>query len=64
MAKAGTFFLISGVFFGLVSLIHLLRIINGWGFIIGSYSVPMWMSWCAFIFTGVFSFWAFRLRGK
>ena len=35
--STGTFLLISGIFFGLVSLIHLIRGVSGWPFIIGSH---------------------------
>ena len=62
--STGRFLLISGIFFCLVSLIHLIRAVSGWPFIIGSWSVPMWASWAAFLFTGGLSAWAFRLRGR
>ncbi len=43
--KARTYLLISGVIFGLVCLGHLLRVVFGWPLVIGTYQVPMAVSW-------------------
>lgn len=53
------YLIISGTVFGLISLLHLVRVLLGWQFIVGTWDVPMWMSWCAFAATGTLSFWAF-----
>jgi len=51
----------TGTLFSLVSLAHLLRIINGLALQIGEYAVPMLVSWIAFIVTASLATWAFRL---
>ena len=49
---AKTFSLVAGVVFAVVSLFHLVRIFAEWTFIIGDWSVPIWVSWVAFIVAG------------
>lgn len=56
-----TYYIVSGVFFSLVALAHLLRIIYGLPVNIDQYDVPMLFSWIALIVPGVLAFWAFRL---
>jgi hypothetical protein len=53
--------IISGTLFGLVAVLHLLRIINQWPLLIGTWSAPMSLSWLGFIVTGCLSIWSFRL---
>ena len=36
--------LISAVIFGVVAVLHLLRVVNGWSFVIGPLDVPTWLS--------------------
>ncbi|MSQ50236.1 MAG: hypothetical protein EXR30_07575 [Betaproteobacteria bacterium] len=52
---------ISGVVFGVIALLHLVRLLLGWPAQIASWVVPLWLSWLAFFATGVLSVWAFRL---
>jgi hypothetical protein len=44
-STAGTVFLI-------VTLVHLLRVINGWEVNIHTFAVPMWLSWVAVFLAG------------
>jgi hypothetical protein len=37
--------LISGTVFGVVALLHLLRLANNWPFQVGPWSLPLWASW-------------------
>jgi len=53
--------LVSGIIFGLVALMHLLRLINQWPLILGPWSAPMSISWIGLIVTGCLSIWSFRL---
>jgi len=56
-------FLLSAVIFGVVSLTHLLRIVNDWTFLVnGQNAVPMWLSWLAFVLTGYLSYSFFNLK--
>lgn len=58
------YLVVSGALFVGVAFVHLLRVVNGWPLLVGSWSVPMWASWGGLIFPGLFSAWAFRLVGK
>jgi len=54
--------LVSGVVFGVVALLQLVRAINQWSVQIDSFSVPVWASWIAAVVTGVLCVWAFRSK--
>jgi hypothetical protein len=45
----------------LIALLHLVRIIFGWSAMLGSWSVPMWLSWVALIVTGALAYFGFSL---
>ncbi|MDH3266517.1 MAG: hypothetical protein OEM25_06090 [Gammaproteobacteria bacterium] len=53
---------VSGVFFSLVALAHLYRIVAGIPVQIGTTEVPMLVSWIAVAGPGALAVWAFRLR--
>ena len=46
---------IASVIFGIIALLHLLRLIYGIGVVIGSFQFPMWISFGGFIATAVLS---------
>ena len=52
--------LIAVVIFAIVAVLHLLRLVNGWDFIVGTYAVPTWMSVGGVIFPGGLAFWLWR----
>ena len=54
------YLIISGAVFFSIACLHLTRILYGWQFQVGSWNIPMWASWLAFIATGLLSIWAFR----
>ncbi len=58
------YLLISGVIFGLVAIMHLLRIINAWSFQIGPIDIPMWMSYGGIVIPALLCAWAFCLGAK
>jgi hypothetical protein len=47
-----TFDLVAGIFFLLIAVGHLLRVIFGLAVNIGGHSVPMWGSWLALVVIG------------
>ena len=51
----------SGALFAIVSVGHILRIVNHWDLIIGPWSAPMAVSWGGAIVPAVLSTWAFNL---
>ena len=46
---------------GLISLAHLLRLFLHFQIVIGSHSIPLWLSGAAFVVFGLLSFWFFKL---
>jgi len=55
-----TFFLVAVIFFSLVGLLHLLRIIYSLPVAVGGVEIPLWLSYIAVILLGFLSFWAFK----
>ncbi len=43
-----TFLSVAGAIFSVIAVLHLLRAVLGWKAVIGSFEVPMWLSWVAF----------------
>lgn len=59
-----TYFLVCAVIFGLVSIIHLVRALNDWAFIVGPITIPLAASWLGFVITGALCIWAIRLTSS
>ncbi len=55
---------VTGTVFGFVAVIHLLRVVNGWAFVVGPWSIPMEVSWIGTFFPAVLCVWAFRLASR
>jgi hypothetical protein len=56
--------IVSGVVFGAVALVQLVRAVNQWSVQIGSFNVPVWASWIAAVFAGSLCIWAFKSAQK
>ena len=56
-----TFVAIAAVIFGIVALLHLLRLVMGWSIVIENWSVPMWFSWIGLLVAGALSYFGMRL---
>ena len=52
---------ISAAVFGVVALIHVVRAIAGWAFLVGPMEIPVSASWIGFVLTGALAAWAIRL---
>jgi hypothetical protein len=50
----------SGIFFSLLALVQLTRVVLGWPVQVASVTVPVWASALAFIIATTFAVWAFR----
>src|SRR6516165_5289953 len=61
---AKTFSLVAGVIFAVVALFHLVRIFMEWTVTIGDWSVPMWVSWIAFVVAGGLALLGLRLSER
>ena len=59
-----TYFLISGLIFAIVAVVHLWRIIYQFEVVIGTWSAPMVASWIGFIAAGILSYCGFTLMCK
>ena len=53
---ARTYGIITSVLFAVIGLIHLLRVIFGWQFVIGTWNVPTWLSIVAVVLLGFLSY--------
>ena len=59
-----TFNAVASVIFVLVALLHLLRIYMGWPIVIGSWTVPMWVSWIGLVVAGILSYFGLSLARR
>jgi len=55
------FFLVSGIIFGLVALLHALRLVFRWQVRLRSQEIPMWLSGVSFVAAAGLCVWAFWL---
>lgn len=55
------YLLLSGTLFALVALLHLVRVLQGWAFELGPWSVPVSVSVVGTLVPAALSLWAFRL---
>lgn len=60
--KTKTYYRTTGVIFLVVGIMHLLRVLYGWSGIIGTFVVPMWLSWVLVILTGCLAYQGLRSR--
>lgn len=56
-----TFLTVVGVIFSVIAILHLLRAVLGWNAVIGTFSVPMWLSWVAVVVAAFLAYSAFKL---
>lgn len=57
-----TFTGVAGVVFLLIAVLHALRIFYGWPALIGTFAVPMWLSWAALVISGYLAYDAWQLK--
>ena len=62
--KEKPYFPITGIIFAIITILHLLRIIYSWPALIGTFKVPLWLSWVALIIGGYLAFISFSLFKK
>ena len=58
------YFQITGVVFGLIALVHAVRLILDWPAQVAGWVVPIWISWVAILVAGALCAWALRLVGR
>ena len=59
-----TYIQITGIVFGVVALVHVVRLILDWPAQVAGWVVPIWISWIAIFVAGALCVWAFRLVGR
>jgi hypothetical protein len=55
---------VSGTIFGIITILHLARVMYGWPAQIGSVHVPTWASWLSLLVAGYLAITAFILLKK
>lgn len=56
--------IISAIVFTLISILHLLRIINKWDAVIANIELPLWISWLAVILAGILAYYNWKFAFK
>ena len=59
-----TFIRVVGVIFAVIALLHGLRLVLGWSAVIGTWHVPVWVSWLALAVSGYLASTAFTMGKK
>ncbi len=59
-----TYLVVSGVIFGAVALMHILRLSLNWPVDLAGWMVPLWFSWIGLVVAGALCIWGFRLAAK
>ena len=55
---------ISGVIFGIIGVLHVVRLLFDWPAEVSGWAVPLWISWMAILAAATLSFWAFHLLSR
>ena len=56
-----SYIVVSALVFGVVTLLHVLRLALGWPAQIGDWTIPLWISAVGVAIAGALSAWGFRL---
>lgn len=59
-----TYLCISGSIFGVVAVLHVLRLVKGWPFQVGPWILPVALSWVGGAAAVGLCLWAFRLSAR
>lgn len=57
-----TYYLVVGLIFLIIAVVHLLRVFYGWNWEIGGWAAPLWVSWLAVVVGGLLSYQSFQFR--
>ena len=57
-----TFIKVVTAFFGIVALFHALRLVMGWGAVIGGFHIPLWWSIIGLLVAGFLAWSGFKLN--
>ncbi len=59
-----TYLVVSGVIFGAIALMHILRLSLDWPVNLAGWAVPLWLSWIGLLVAGALCIWGLRLAAK
>jgi branched-subunit amino acid transport protein len=59
-----SYLIVTGVIFGVIAVVHLLRLIYGWPAQIGEWTMPLWLSWVGVLIAGALCAWSIYLVRK
>ena len=59
-----TFNTVAGLIFGLVAILHALRLFRGWEFTLDGWHAPMWVSWAGLALATFLSYTGLTQRSK
>jgi hypothetical protein len=59
-----TYLVVAGTVLLAVALLHILRLLLGWPFVLGSWGIPKWLSLVAILVTAGLGIWALSLRKR
>ncbi len=58
------YFITTGIFFLVVAVLHLLRLVFGWEILIEGWPIPRWLNFVTLIITGYLAYAALRLSRR
>jgi hypothetical protein len=62
--KTKSYLIVSTFIFALVALVHLIRLTLGWPVLLGTWSVPLWVSVPAVLVSALIALWGLTLVRK
>jgi hypothetical protein len=62
--KHKTYFITVGIITGIVALVHLARVVYGFGAEVNGWNVPLWFSWLGVLVAGFVSYASFRFASR
>ncbi|MEK7176672.1 MAG: hypothetical protein AAB719_00010 [Patescibacteria group bacterium] len=57
-----SYYYVTGTVFLIIAVLHFLRLIYGWPANIGTFVVPMWLSWAALVFAGYLAYQGLKIK--
>lgn len=59
-----TYYRTVSVLFFIIAVVHLLRVVYGWGAVVNDIVVPFWVSWVVVLVAGYLAFEGFKFNKK
>jgi len=59
--RVNAYLTVTGILFGIMAIVHMLRLLNGWSASVGSWQVPVEFSWSAAAIGAAVAVWSIIL---